>query len=185
MPLVRKYGIKKFEAHKKALFDFTEKMMRAEIDSIPNGTYEGKSMVYYDGKHKGSKFEIRAGIKVKAGEIIFDFSKSSPQTKGFVNGTYTSTCSAITLTFLQMINPDIPHNEGMCRPLKYIVPEGTILNASYPAAYHLWKSPVSPRWQMQSSKHWVRQFRKGSPPAGTICCVHFSRYSSAKRSKVR
>jgi len=33
-----------------------------------------------------------------------------------------------------MINPNIPHNEGMIKPLKYIVPEGTILNASYPKA---------------------------------------------------
>lgn len=131
---VEKYGLKTFEIHKQALFDSTEKMMKAEIKSIPNGVYEGSSMVYYDGKHKGSKFPIVANITVKNEEIIFDFSKSSPQTKGFVNGTYTSTCSAITLTFLQMVNPNIPHNQGMLKPLKYIVPEGTILNASYPAA---------------------------------------------------
>ncbi len=132
--LVIKYGLEKFEMHKQALFDSTEKMMRAEIRNIPNGSYAGKSMVYFDGKHKGSKFPIRANITVKNEEIIFDFSKSSPQTKGFVNGTYTSTCSSITLTLLQMVNPHIPHNEGMLKPLKYIVPEGTILNASYPAA---------------------------------------------------
>lgn len=131
---VSKYGLAIFEAHKQALFDSTEKMMRAEIKAIPNGVYKGGSTVYYDGKHKGSKFPIRTEITVKNEEIIFDFSKSSVQTKGFVNGTYTSTCSAITLTFLQMVNPNIPHNEGMIKPLKYIVPEGTILNASYPAA---------------------------------------------------
>jgi N-methylhydantoinase B len=131
---VAKYGLEIFEAHKQALFDSTEKMMRAEIKAIPNGLYKGSSMVYYDGKHPNTKFPIRTEITVKNDEIIFDFSKSSPQTKGFVNGTYTSTCSAITLTFLQMVNPNIPHNEGMIKPLKYIVPEGTILNASYPAA---------------------------------------------------
>lgn len=131
---VAKYGLEIFETHKLALFDSTEKMMRSEIKNIPNGIYTGGSMVYYDGKHKGSKFPILTEITVNNEEIIFDFSKSSPQTKGFVNGTYTSSCSAITLTFLQMVNPNIPHNEGMIKPLKYIVPEGTILNASYPAA---------------------------------------------------
>jgi N-methylhydantoinase B len=35
---------------------------------------------------------------------------------------------------LQMINPDIPHNEGMIKPIKMIIPEGTILNAKYPKA---------------------------------------------------
>jgi len=132
--LVSKYGIACYEAHKKELFNSTETMMRAEIALVPNGRYEGSSMVYYDGKHPGSKFEIKAIITVKDEEIIFDFSKSSPQTNGFVNGTYTSSCSAITLTFLQMVNPNIPHNQGMIRPLTYIVPEGTILNASYPKA---------------------------------------------------
>jgi len=33
-----------------------------------------------------------------------------------------------------MVNPDIPHNEGMVEPIEIIIPEGTILNASYPAA---------------------------------------------------
>lgn len=132
--LVSKYGIDCYHAHKLELFNSTERMMRAEIASVPNGVYEGSSMVYYDGKHIGSKFEIKTKITVKDEDIIFDFSESSPQTNGFVNGTYTSTCSAITLTFLQLVNPNIPHNQGMIVPLTYIVPEGTILNAAYPKA---------------------------------------------------
>jgi len=132
--LVEKYGVECYEAHKKELFRATEKMMKSEIAAIPNGVYEGDSMVFYDGKHQGTEFTVRVRITVEDDAVTFDFSKSSDQTKGFVNGTFTSTCSAITLTFLQMINPNIPHNEGMIRPLKYIVPEGIILNASYPAA---------------------------------------------------
>ncbi|MBM2814289.1 MAG: 5-oxoprolinase (ATP-hydrolyzing) [Ignavibacteria bacterium] len=132
--LVEKYGIEVFETHKQELFNSTEQMMRSEIRSIPNGVYSGESKVFYDGKHPGSVFNIHTTVTVEDEAVTFDFSKSSPQTNGFVNGTYTSTCSAITLTFLQMVNPDIPHNEGMIKPLKYIVPEGTILNAAYPKA---------------------------------------------------
>ncbi len=132
--LVEKYGTQCFLDHKKELFNGTEIMMQKEIQNIPNGTYNGDSMVYYDGKHLDTEFQIMVKITVEDKAITFDFSEASPQTKGFVNGTYTSTCSAITLTFLQMVNPDIPHNEGMIKPLTYIVPEGTILNASYPAA---------------------------------------------------
>jgi N-methylhydantoinase B len=132
--LVEKYGVDCFEAHKRELFNSTERMMKKEIQAIPNGVYEGEGRAYYDGKHPGTEFSIHVKITVEDECITFDFSQSSPQTKGFVNGTYTSTCSAITLTFLQTVNPDIPHNEGMIKPLKYIVPEGIILNASYPAA---------------------------------------------------
>jgi N-methylhydantoinase B len=132
--LVAKYGSECFETHKRELFNSTEQMMKKEIRSIPNGAYEGESRVYYDGKNPDSEFAIHVKVTVEDESVNFDFSQSSPQTNGFVNGTYTSTCSAITLTFLQMVNPNIPHNEGMIKPLTYIVPEGTILNASYPAA---------------------------------------------------
>jgi len=132
--LVEKYGTETFESHKTELFNSTEQMMKMEIRRIPKGIYFGDSRVFYDGKHPGTVFNIRTKITVEDESISFDFSDSSPQTNGFVNGTFTSTCSAITLTFLQMVNPNIPHNEGMIKPLKYIVPEGTILNAAYPKA---------------------------------------------------
>ncbi len=132
--LVEKYGLEIFESHKEYLFDSTEKMMCAEIKTIPNGIYKGESTVYYDGRTPNSKYKIRVKITVKDEEITFDYSDTDPQTDGFVNGTYTSSASATLLTFLQMVNPDIPHNDGMVRPVKLIIPEGTILNAKYPAA---------------------------------------------------
>jgi N-methylhydantoinase B len=51
-----------------------------------------------------------------------------------VNGTFTSSASATILTLLQMVNPDIPHNEGMVQPIEIVIPSGTILNAAYPKA---------------------------------------------------
>jgi N-methylhydantoinase B len=132
--LVRKIGFERFEAHKEHLFDATERMMREEIRSIPEGTYRGEGKVYFDGRHRGSAFTIRVTITVKDGEAVFDYTGTDRQTEGFVNGTYTSSASATILTFLQMVNPDMPHNEGMIRPLTITIPEGTILNASYPKA---------------------------------------------------
>ena len=132
--LIDKYGLDVFEAHKQHLFEASRKMMQAEIRSIPNGTYSGEGMVYFDGKHPGSEFTIRVEITVEDERVVFDYSKTDEQTKGFVNGTYTSSASATLLTFLQMVNPDIPHNHGMIQPIEIVIPEGTLLNASYPAA---------------------------------------------------
>ena len=132
--LLEKYGLDVLERHKLALFDATRTMMEAEIAAIPNGDYSGEGYVYYDGKNKGSKYTIRVDIAVRDKAITFDYSRTDGRTNGFVNGTYTSSASATALTFLQMINPDIPHNEGMLGPLEIIIPEGTILNAGYPAA---------------------------------------------------
>ncbi len=132
--LLKKYGRENFEAHKSALFQATRKMMESEIATIPNGTYSGEGSIYYDGRHAGSKFKVRVTITVEDKRIKFDYSKTDPQSDGFVNGTFTSSASATILTLLQMINPDIPHNEGMIEPIEIVIPEGTILNASYPKA---------------------------------------------------
>ncbi len=132
--LVEKHGRPRFEAHKLALFDSTRRLMEAEIRTIPSGTYHGESTVYYDGHHPGSTHKIRVTITVDGGHARFDYAGTDPQTEGFVNGTYTSTASATILTFLQMVNPSIPHNHGMVEPIEIVIPEGTLLNAAYPAA---------------------------------------------------
>jgi len=134
LALLEKYGLESFEAHKLALFDATRKMMEAEIAGIPNGVYRGEAVVYYDGKNLGRHYTIRVEITVEDRRVRFDYSKTDAQSNAFVNGTYTSSASATILTFLQMINPDIPHNQGMVEPVEIIIPEGTILNAAYPAA---------------------------------------------------
>ena len=134
LELLKKYGRESYQAHKFALFEATQKMMEAEILQIPNGSYSGEGMVYYDGHHEGSEFTIRVKITVEDKRISFDYSETDAQTNGFVNGTYTSSASATLLTFLQMVNPDIPHNEGMVRPISISIPEGNLLNASYPKA---------------------------------------------------
>ncbi len=134
LALLNKYGRASFEAHKQALFDATRKMMEAEIAAIPNGVYKGEGRVYYDGRHVGSTFTIRVTVTVDDKRIKFDYSETDAQTNGFVNGTFTSSASATILTLLQMVNPDIPHNEGLVAPIEIVIPEGTILNASYPKA---------------------------------------------------
>ena len=132
--LLEKYGVDCYEKHKHALFEATRKMMEAEIATIPDGVYTGESTVYFDGRNQGKHYGIRVTITVADNRIRFDYTGTDAQSNAFVNGTYTSSASATVLTFLQMVNPDIPHNEGMVRPLEIIIPEGTILTAAFPAA---------------------------------------------------
>jgi N-methylhydantoinase B len=132
--LIEKYGLSVFQTHVQALFESTRRMMQSEIRGIPNGEYRGEATVYFDGKTPGSRYQIRVKITVDDDRIKFDYSDTDAQTNGFVNGTYTSSASAAVLTFLQMVDPNIPHNHGMLDPIDIVIPEGTILNAAYPAA---------------------------------------------------
>jgi len=43
-----------------------------------------------------------------------------------------------------LINPDIPHNDGILRPIKIINPEGSFLNARFPAATTFGNSITGP-----------------------------------------
>lgn len=142
--LLERYGISKFKAHVEYLFDVTEKMVRKEIEQIPDGTYPGESYVYYDGIHEGSKMKINLNVVVNGDEISFDYSGSDPQTQGFVNAPLAATASAVLLTFLMLINPDIPHNDGIMRPIQIINPKGSFLNAEYPAATTFGNSITGP-----------------------------------------
>jgi len=142
--LVQKYGRDRFNRHVEYLFETTESMVRKEISAIPDGTYPGKSEVFYDGIHDGSRMQIALNVTVTGDEITFDFTGSSPQTEGFVNAPYGATASAVLLTFLMHINPDIPHNDGILRPIHIVNPEGSFLNARFPAATTFGNSLTGP-----------------------------------------
>jgi len=142
--LVERHGVQVILDHIDYLYDSTERMVRKEIEAIPDGIYRGKSIAFYDGVNPGSKMKINLAVTVAGSDITFDFSGSSPQTPGFVNAPYSSTASALLLTFLMLINADVPHNAGLLRPLKVVNPEGSFLNARFPAATTFGNSITGP-----------------------------------------
>ncbi len=142
--LRRRYGRAQFERLIDELFDSTERRVRREIAAIPDGTYRGESHAYYDGVTTGTKMRIKLAVTVKGGNITFDFTGSSPQTPGFVNAPHSATASALLLTFLMLIDPDIPHNAGILRPIRIVNPAGSFLNARFPAATTFGNSITGP-----------------------------------------
>lgn len=142
--LLERHGRDTFDSHVKYLFYVTEKMIRKEIEQIPDGLYPGTSYVFYDGINEGSKMKINLNVAVKDSSITFDYTGSDPQTEGFVNAPFAATSSAVLLTFLMLINPEIPHNDGIMRPINIINPEGSFLNARYPAATTFGNSITGP-----------------------------------------
>jgi N-methylhydantoinase B len=142
--LVERFGPAALERLQQELFSSTEKMVRSEIAAIPPGTYRGESWAFYDGVTEGTKMKINLAVTVKRDEVTFDFTGSSPQTPGFVNAPYSATASALLLTFLMLIRPDIPHNAGILRPIRIVNPEGSFLNARFPAATTFGNSITGP-----------------------------------------
>jgi N-methylhydantoinase B len=144
LSLLDRYGKDMFNSHIDQLFDSTEKMMRNEIEAIPDGTYEAESYVYYDGFNEGSRFKIQLRVDVRGNDIYFNYDGTDTQTEGFVNAPYGASVSAIILTFLMLVNPDIPHNDGIIRPIHIHIPEGTFLNVKFPGASTFGNSITGP-----------------------------------------
>lgn len=126
-------GISAFREIVAALYDSTEAAMRAEIAGIPDGTYEGESHFYFDGIRDGEQ-TVHLRLTVKGDEMELDYTRSSPQSESYCNAPLGSAIAG-TLTFLSMlIDPLLPHNEGMFRPIRLTIPEGCLLNPRPPAA---------------------------------------------------
>ena len=142
--LFRRFDAQAFGACVDYLFDASERMVRREIAAIPDGVYRGESWAFYDGVNDGSRMRISLAVTVAGDEVSFDFTGSSPQTPGFVNAPYSATASALLLTFLMLINPDVPHNAGILRAIRIVNPEGSFLNARFPAATTFGNSITGP-----------------------------------------
>jgi N-methylhydantoinase B len=156
--LLKRFGRRRLEQLLDALFESTERRVRHEIAAIPDGTYRGESHAFYDGVSDGTKMKINLAVTVKGEAITFDFSGSAPQTPGFVNAPYSATASALLLTFLMLIDPDIPHNAGILRPIRIVNPAGSFLNARFPAATTFGNSITGP-----TSDAIFRAFAKALP----------------------
>jgi len=130
---IERYGLAKVIRYGRLVQDYTERVLRETIRSIPDGTYVFSDVLDDDGI---SACPVRIGveIEVRGDTAVVDFSSSAPQVSGSVNANFAVTCSAVLYVFRSLVNEDIPFNTGLLRPLKIIAPKGLIVNAEFPAA---------------------------------------------------
>ena len=142
--LIEDYGLEFVRAAAAELMAIAERRMRAEIESIPDGTYTFEDAIEDDGIGDRD-FPIMLALTVAGGEVIADFTGSAPQAVGPVNAIYAVTASAVYNAFLHLTDPTIPRNEGCYRPFTVIAPPGSIVNCSFPAPVAGGNTETSPR----------------------------------------
>lgn len=116
-----------------ALQDYSEKILRSILRSIPDGHYEAEDFLDDDGYGAGP-LPIRVKISIKGEIAEIDFTGSAKQTRGNLNSTYAITVSAVIYVFRLIVGHHAPANSGSLRTLKINAPKGTIVNAIAPAA---------------------------------------------------
>jgi N-methylhydantoinase B len=128
------HGNETMTSHVDFLLDATETRMRAELAQFPPGEYHGESTYEHVTDDDGMEAHTaRLKVTIGDGRAILDFAGTDPQCGRYYNGVYGTTFSAAVAVFLMLVDPDIPHNDGVLRCLDIRLPEGSFLNASFPA----------------------------------------------------
>jgi N-methylhydantoinase B len=106
----------------------SEAQMRAALRALPDGAWEGEDWLDDDGVDD-RRIRIHVRVDKRGDEATFDFSGSDAQVRGPVNTTYFIACSAVYYAMKALVAPEVPANEGCYRPLRVIVPPGSVLCA--------------------------------------------------------
>ena len=130
--LVERYGLRTLEEHFDGLMAYAERITRAAIESIPDGSYAFTDYLDMDAV-EDEPVAISVTVHVSGSEIIADFSGSSAQVKGNSNTVAAVTKSATYYVVRCLIAGDAPMNHGTFAPVTVIAPEGSIVNARPPA----------------------------------------------------
>jgi 5-oxoprolinase (ATP-hydrolysing) len=116
--------------------------VRAYMGHVQDNAAEAVSRVI--ATLKGSKFEvetdqgnvIKVAIRIdrKARTATVDFSGTSAQTGDTFNAPEPITRACVLYVFRTLVDDDIPLNAGCLKPIKIVVPNGSMLKPRYPAA---------------------------------------------------
>jgi N-methylhydantoinase B/oxoprolinase/acetone carboxylase alpha subunit len=131
--LIDRYGVDTFEGACLDLQEHSDRLMRAQIEQIPDGTYSAVDYMDDDGI-TDEPVKLAVTITVDGDELIADFDGTDEQTTGPINCPWAVTAGGVYIALLHVTDPEIPFNAGCFRPVHVTVPAGTVLNADHPAA---------------------------------------------------
>ncbi|WP_324752697.1 hydantoinase B/oxoprolinase family protein [Roseovarius sp. Pro17] len=125
--VIETYKLDVVQAYMGHVQDNAEESVRRVIDKLSDGKFT------YPMDH-GAVIVVAVTVDRAAREAVIDFTGTSAQHSGNYNAP-RSICDAVVLyVFRTMVGADIPLNQGCLKPLRVIVPDGSMLNPIYPAA---------------------------------------------------
>ncbi len=143
--LVERYGLDTYFGAVEAILDHGERMARARLAALPNGTWEAEDWADDDGIDRDTMLKLKVKVTVTDDEFIVDWSGSHPATVGPMNMPVGLTQGVSALAFKGITTPDSPANDGNYRPLKVIAPAGEIMHAIPPApCFTVWAGLLAP-----------------------------------------
>jgi N-methylhydantoinase B len=142
--LADRVGADVLNTYMEELLAYTAVRTRREIATLPHGTYRAEGFLDDDGV-TDEPIRLVATVHIRGDRITFDLSGTSPQRRAPMNSTYAQTFSSCAYFVRCLTDPDLPMNAGFYEAIKVLAPEGSVANATHPAAVvGGWE--VSVRW---------------------------------------
>ena len=133
--LLDRHGREAFEECRRYLNSRSETHLRAAIGAIPDGRYEADVPLDDDGFGLWNDPQgLHIAVDVAGEHMTLDFAGTAPQAAGAVNMPIENTRGMILSALKDVLAPEVQINEGFCRPVTILVPEGSVLNPIFPAA---------------------------------------------------
>ena len=130
--LIDRYGADTLRACMDEATTASEARLRAKIRELPEGRYHGTYYVDDDGV-VDELIKIVTTLTIEDGCVHVDFTGTDPQRRSPINATLSSCESATYFAMLSILDPTIPANYGVYRPIRITAPEGTVVNALPPS----------------------------------------------------
>jgi N-methylhydantoinase B len=116
-----------------ALAELTKRasmLMRSYLAELPDGRYSAEDWLDCDGT-SNDPIPLAVDLTIAGEELTIDFSRSAPQCAGPLNIARSTTIAACYVA-LKHVFRDVPANAGVLEPVRFVIPETSILAARAP-----------------------------------------------------
>ncbi|MFH8613239.1 hydantoinase B/oxoprolinase family protein [Streptomyces sp. NPDC018029] len=125
--MIDDFGLDVVQAYMKHVQDNAEESVRRVIDVLEDGEFAYQT-------DSGATIHVRVTVDRAERSATIDFSGTSPQLATNFNAPFAVVNAAVLYVFRTLVADDIPLNDGCLRPLRVIVPPGSLLAPEPPAA---------------------------------------------------
>ena len=123
----RDYGAEVVAAYMRHVLANAEESVRRLLDRLEDGAFDYAM-------DNGAHVKVRIAIDKKARSATFDFTGTSDGLSDNFNAPYSIVRAASLYVVRTLVDDAIPMNDGCLRPIRLVVPDGSMLNPKYPAA---------------------------------------------------
>jgi 5-oxoprolinase (ATP-hydrolysing) len=127
LAMCEQYGVDVVRAYMGHVRHNASEAVRRVIDRLQDGSWSYET----DG---GARIEVAIRVDREARTAVIDFPGTSEQLPGNFNAPSSVVRAAVLYVFRTLVADEIPLNDGCMEPLELVIPPGSFLAPSYPAA---------------------------------------------------